>query len=85
LAIGLGALALLISAAPPIVSPVFRFPRPSGPYAIGRLTYHWVDAARPEVFTADTNDHRELMVQMRPTQTAHQAKCLTCGHSTDQG
>jgi predicted dienelactone hydrolase len=64
LAIGLGALALVISAALPIVSPVFRFPRPSGPYAIGTLTYHWVDAARPEVFTADPNDHRELMIQV---------------------
>jgi Platelet-activating factor acetylhydrolase, isoform II len=64
LAIGLGTVALVISAALPIVSPVFRFPRPSGPYAIGTLTYHWVDAARPEVFTADPNDHRELMVQV---------------------
>jgi predicted dienelactone hydrolase len=43
---------------------VFRFPRPHGPYAIGTLTYHWVDAARPEVFTADPNDRRELMVQV---------------------
>lgn len=64
LAIGLGTLALVISAALPIVSPVFRFPRPSGPYAIGTLTYHWVDAARPEVFTAEPNDHRELIVQV---------------------
>jgi hypothetical protein len=64
LAIGLGTVALVISAALPIVSPVLCFPRPSGPYAIGTLTYHWVDAARPEVFTADPNDHRELMVQV---------------------
>jgi hypothetical protein len=64
LAIGLGTLALVISAALPIVSPVFRFPRPSGPYTIGTLTYHWVDAARPEDFTADPNDHRELTVQV---------------------
>ena len=64
LAIGLGALALVISAALPILSPVFRFPRPSGPYAVGTVTYHWVDAARPEIFTADPNDHRELMVQV---------------------
>jgi Platelet-activating factor acetylhydrolase, isoform II len=64
LAIALAALALVISAALPIVTPVFRFPRPSGPYAIGTLTYHWVDAARPEIFTADPNDHRELMVQV---------------------
>lgn len=64
LAIGLGTLALVISAALPIVSPVFRFPRPSGPYAIGTVTYDWVDTARPEIFTADPNDHRELMVQV---------------------
>jgi hypothetical protein len=63
-AIGLGTLALVISAALPTVSPVFRFQRPSGPYAIGTLTYHWVDAERPEFFTADPNDHRELMVQV---------------------
>jgi hypothetical protein len=46
------------------VSLVFRFPRPSGPYAIGTVSYHWVDGARPEVFTADPNDHRDLMVQV---------------------
>jgi predicted dienelactone hydrolase len=64
LAIGLAVLALVISIAVPIVSPVFRFARPTGPYAIGTLTYHWVDAARSEVFTADRGDHRELMVQV---------------------
>jgi hypothetical protein len=64
LAIGLATLTLVISAALPIVTPAFRFPRPSGPYGIGTLTYHWVDAAWPEVFTADRGDHRELMVQV---------------------
>lgn len=44
--------------------PVFRFPKPSGPYGIGTLTYHWEDPSRPEVFTADPNDRRELMVQI---------------------
>jgi hypothetical protein len=44
--------------------PVFRFPQPTRPDAIGTLTYHWVDAARPEVFTADPHDRRELMVQL---------------------
>jgi predicted dienelactone hydrolase len=28
------------------------------------LTYHWVDPARPEVFTTDPDDRRELMVQI---------------------
>src|SRR5215213_4587978 len=64
LAIGLGALGLAISLVLPIMLPVFRFPHPSGPYEIGTLTYHWVDTDRPEVFTADPDDRRELMVQI---------------------
>ena len=43
---------------------LFRFPHPTGPYAIGTLTYHWVDAARSEAITADSKDRRELMVQI---------------------
>src|SRR5215211_3045072 len=64
LAVGLGVLGLAISIVLPIMLPVFRFPHPSGPYEIGMLTYHWVDADRPEVFTADSDDRRELMVQV---------------------
>lgn len=61
---GLGALGVATSIVLPIVIPVFRFPRPTGPYEIGTVTYHWVDAERPEVFTADPDDRRELMVQV---------------------
>jgi len=64
LSAGLGALGLAISAVLPVIFPVFRFPRPTGPYEIGTLTYHWVDADRPEVFTAAPDDRRELMVQI---------------------
>src|SRR5918995_1652949 len=64
LAVGLGVLGLAASVALPMVLPVFRFPHPSGPYEIGTLTYHWVDPDRPEVFTADPDDRRELMVQI---------------------
>src|SRR5918997_2131383 len=64
LAIGLGVLGLAISVALPMVLPVFRFPDLSGPYEIGTLTYHWVDTDRPEVFTANPDDRRELMVQI---------------------
>src|SRR5215217_6998086 len=64
LAIGLGALGLAVSIVLPIVLPVFRFPDPSGPYEVGTSTYYWVDADRPEVFTADPDDRRELMVQV---------------------
>lgn len=64
LAMVLGVLGLAVSIILPVIGPVFRFPRPTGPYSIGTLTYHWVDANRPEIFTADPNDSRELMVQV---------------------
>jgi predicted dienelactone hydrolase len=57
-------LSLAISIALPILVPVFRIPQPTGAYAIGTLTYHWVDRSRPETFTSDPNDRRELMVQI---------------------
>ena len=61
---GLGALGLAFSVALPIMAPVFSFPSPTGPYAIGTLTYHWIDADRPEVFVADPRARRQLMVQI---------------------
>jgi predicted dienelactone hydrolase len=61
---GLGVLMLVISIALPILVPIFHFPKPTGPYAIGTVTYHWVDSSRPELFTTDPNDHRELMAQV---------------------
>ena len=60
----LGVLGLALSIALPMLFPVFRLPQPKGPYGIGTATYHWVDKSRPEVFTADPNDRRELMVQI---------------------
>ncbi len=63
-AIGLGVLGLAFAVALPTLFPVFRFPHPTGPYAIGTLTYHWIDAARPEVLSADPTQRRELMVQI---------------------
>ncbi|MBN1310806.1 MAG: carboxylic ester hydrolase [Anaerolineae bacterium] len=62
--IGLGASGILISIILPILVPVFRFPQPTGPYGIGTTSYHWVDTSRPEFFTADPLDHRELMAQI---------------------
>lgn len=64
LGIGLGTLALAVSAALPVALPVFRLPKPTGPYAVGSVTYHWVDTSRSELFSADPNDHRELIAQV---------------------
>jgi predicted dienelactone hydrolase len=57
-------LAVLVSILLATLMPVFRFPQPTGPYAVGTTTYHWVDAGRPGLFTADPDDHRELMAQV---------------------
>lgn len=37
-------------------------PEPTGPYAVGRISYDWVDTSRPEIFTRKRSDKRELMV-----------------------
>ena len=63
-ALGLSVLALAIFIARSIILPVFQFPIPAGPYAIGTLTYHWVDSNRAEIFSTDANARRELMVQI---------------------
>ncbi len=62
---GLGLVVMGGAVAVPLAVPVFRFPEPTGPFAIGTLTYHWVDEARAEIFTADPGDRRELMAQIR--------------------
>jgi predicted dienelactone hydrolase len=62
--LSLGALALTLAAALPELMPVFHFPQPKGPYGIGTVTYHWVDASRPDIFDATPGGHRELMVQV---------------------
>ncbi len=62
-AISLALIDLGLSAALPIVLPVFHFPHPGGPYQIGTLTYHWVEN-RHEIFSTDPNAHRELMAQV---------------------
>ncbi|MBC7685795.1 MAG: carboxylic ester hydrolase, partial [Bdellovibrionales bacterium] len=59
-----GILGLALAIALPIVLPVFHLERPSGPYQIGTLTYHWVDQNRAELFSAEANVRRELMVQI---------------------
>jgi predicted dienelactone hydrolase len=63
-AIILGIIGLGLSAALPIVLPVFHFPRPSGPYDIGTVSYYWTDISRREVFSPDKQRRRELMVQV---------------------
>ena len=64
LVVGLSVVGLAVSITLPIVLPVFLFARPSGPFEIGTVTYHWTDTSRQEVFSTDKNARRELMAQV---------------------
>ncbi len=61
---GAAILVMVISMVLPLILPVFKFPKPTGSYAIGELTYYWTDSSRPELFTLDPNDKRQLMAQV---------------------
>lgn len=59
-----GLLLLTVAAALPALLPVPDLPAATGPYAVGTRTLHMTDHNRPEIFTADPDDVREIMVQI---------------------
>lgn len=61
---GIGIFILTIAVTLPIVFPVFRLATPAGPYEIGTLTYHWIDASRREIFNTDPAERRQLVAQI---------------------
>jgi predicted dienelactone hydrolase len=60
-AAGLGLLALF--SLPPLLIPVPLPPKPSGPNAVGTLTFEWVDETRPEIYDPNPGARRRIMVQ----------------------
>lgn len=64
LAGGSALVTFVIAVALPIALPVFGFPKPTGPYALGTVTYAWRDASRGELFTPDPSDRREILAQV---------------------
>jgi predicted dienelactone hydrolase len=60
----LGLLVLTCTAALLALFPVFRLPRPTGPYAVGTRFFYWVDKGRPDTYTYDPDDYREVSVQV---------------------
>jgi len=42
----------------------FKLPDPSGTFGIGRIGYEWIDASRPDGYSADPHAHRVLMVYL---------------------
>ena len=59
-----GLLAAVVAAAPPVLFPHLRLPKPSGPHAVGTLNLHFIDRGRPETFTPDPHDHREVCARV---------------------
>ena len=41
-----------------------QLPQPTGPYSVGTAYFDFVDETRPESFTDDPKDHRELLVRV---------------------
>lgn len=68
-----GLLVILPTAFLAIVLPVFKLPAPTGPYTVGTETFHWIDAERPEYYTKNPDDVRELMVQFWYPAAANEA------------
>lgn len=52
------------AAALPALLPVPDLPAPGGPYDVGTVTVHLVDEARPEIYSEDPADRRQIMVQI---------------------
>lgn len=48
----------------PVLLPVFSFNQPQGPYSVGTTVYHFIDKERPDEYSANPTDNRELMVQL---------------------
>lgn len=59
----LGTPLIIAAIALPIALPVPNPPNPTGRFAVGTASYHWIDQSRPEIYTDDPNDVREIMVQ----------------------
>jgi hypothetical protein len=41
---------------------ITALPEPTGPHSVGRVSYDWVDPTRNEIYAADPDDRRELVV-----------------------
>jgi len=45
-------------------TPTDSLPSPTGPHAVGTRDYSWTDSTRPELYTKDPSDHRQVPVQI---------------------
>jgi hypothetical protein len=60
----LGLLVLALAAVFSVILPVFSLPEPTGLYAVGTQYYYWTDVDRPDEYTTDTGEFREVSAQI---------------------
>ncbi|MCI3182311.1 hypothetical protein C5708_18880 [Caulobacter sp. CCUG 60055] len=60
----IAALLLVLTVVASFLFPMFRLPKPSGAYAVGTTTLHFVDPSRYELHTVEPFDRRELMAHV---------------------
>ncbi|HBR71046.1 TPA: hypothetical protein DIC20_05495 [Candidatus Dependentiae bacterium] len=61
---GIALLAFIILAYFIWLQPIFSFPKPTGPFAVGMREYHWIDRERSEVIKVCAHPNRELIVRL---------------------
>jgi len=83
----LATLCLPIAAGLPVLFPQFELPEPTGPYAVGTTGIYLVDQARPETFTPDPGDHREISTRIwYPAEKSAEGKPIRYGeHAREIG
>lgn len=59
-----GVLAQISAAVLAVALPVPRLLPPTGPFAVGTTSYHWIDRSRADQFAPDPRSPRELMVRV---------------------
>lgn len=63
LPLGISLLALLVVGSIIVIRGI-ELTKPTGPYPVGRMVFHWTDSSRLEVITESPADHRELVVYL---------------------
>ncbi len=79
---------LVIATTAPLLFPVFHFPKPTGPYKIGTVTYHWTDTSRQDIYSKDPSAKRELMAQIwypATTSSSTHTPYVDNAHATSTG
>jgi pimeloyl-ACP methyl ester carboxylesterase len=57
-------IAIALAGAAVRLFPVFHLPAPTGPHDVGYRNFHFIDESRPETFTPDPHDRREVSMQI---------------------